>query len=78
MTAGRTDGDIALAATQLLACDEELATEAVLATVSKGWVTLWGAVPGDRQRLGSEETVRILPGVRGVTNLIAVRRPCHD
>jgi osmotically-inducible protein OsmY len=74
----RSDGDIALAATRVLARDETFATDTVLATVSKGRVTLWGAVHADRRRRDSERAVRVLPGVRGVTNLIAVRQPCHE
>jgi osmotically-inducible protein OsmY len=42
-------------------------------TVSKGWVTLRGEVRWRYQKRAAERTVRRLPGVRGVTNLITIR-----
>ena len=48
--------------------------------VDKGWVTLTGDVYGDFQRRAAERAVRNLPGVRGVSNLIAIktRAEPHD
>ena len=41
--------------------------------VEHGWITLTGEVNWDYQRRAAEKAVRDLPGVRGITNLIAVR-----
>jgi osmotically-inducible protein OsmY len=40
--------------------------------VSKGWVTLKGAVDWQYQKQDAERVVRRLQGVKGVSNLIAV------
>jgi osmotically-inducible protein OsmY len=42
-------------------------------TVSKGWVTLKGEVDWEYQKHDAERTVRRLTGVKGVTNLVAVK-----
>ena len=43
--------------------------------VSKGWLTLDGAVQWQFQRDAAEEAVRHLNGVRGVSNLISLKTP---
>ena len=72
-SAERTDADIAAAATRALDWDALIPPGGVKVTVSKGWVTLDGAVEWQFQRRAAERAVRRLTGVRGVTNLITVR-----
>jgi osmotically-inducible protein OsmY len=72
-SAERTDTDIALAATRSLEWDAFVPMEKLDVTVSNGWVMLRGEVEWGYQRRAAERTVRRLSGVRGVTNLIAVR-----
>jgi osmotically-inducible protein OsmY len=69
----RTDTDIAEAATHALDWDALVPAERIEVTVSRGWVTLQGEVEWEFQRRAAECAVRRLAGVRGVTNLIAVR-----
>src|SRR5437899_6905613 len=71
--AERTDADIAAAATRALEWDAFVPIEQLDVTVSKGWVTLRGEVQWQYQRQDAERAVRRLTGVRGVTNLIAVK-----
>jgi osmotically-inducible protein OsmY len=42
-------------------------------TVSGGWVTHEGEVPWQYQKLAAEAAIRHVPGIKGITNLIAVR-----
>jgi len=72
-TAERTDAEIALAAKRAQEWDAFVPLPDVQVTVSKGWVTLHGEVQWQYQKRAAERTVRRLPGVRGVTNLITVR-----
>jgi osmotically-inducible protein OsmY len=69
----RTDPDIAEAAVHALEWDAFVPSGKVQATVSKGWVTLKGAVEWQYQKQDAERVVRRLAGVRGVTNLITVK-----
>jgi osmotically-inducible protein OsmY len=71
--AERSDSDIAAAATRALEWDAFVPIEKIDVTVSKGWVTLRGEVEWEFQRRSAERAVRRLSGVRGVTNLVAVR-----
>lgn len=77
----RTDADIAAAATRALQWDAFVPIERLDVTVSRGWVTLQGEVEWQYQRRAAERAVRRLSGVRGVTNLVAVRprvKPAPD
>ncbi|GIJ50563.1 ornithine aminotransferase [Virgisporangium aliadipatigenens] len=69
----RTDPDIAAAAARALESDSLVPNGAVKVTVSKGWVTLRGTVEWEYQRRAAERTVRTLPGVVGISNLVTVR-----
>ncbi len=69
----RTDADIAAAAVHALEWDAFVPADAVKVTVAKGWVTLKGEVEWQYQKSDAERVVRRLAGVRGVTNLIAVK-----
>ncbi|MFY1632037.1 BON domain-containing protein [Solwaraspora sp. WMMB335] len=72
-SAERTDAEIAGAATRALEWDAFVPIERLEVTVAQGWVTLKGEVEWEFQRRAAERAVRRLSGVRGVTNLIAVR-----
>ena len=69
----RTDADIAAAAVRALEWDAFLSPEKIDVTVSKGWVTLKGDVEWQFQRQDAERVIRRLTGVKGVTNLIAIK-----
>ena len=47
--------------------------DGVQAVVTHGWVKLTGTVDWDYQRRAAFNAVRVLPGVRGVTNGVALR-----
>ncbi|MFB9235373.1 BON domain-containing protein [Plantactinospora siamensis] len=74
--AERLDPDIATAATRALEWDAFVPIENLDVTVSNGWVMLRGEVEWGYQKRAAERAVRRLAGVRGVTNLVAVR-PAH-
>ncbi len=69
----RTDADIAAAVTRALQWDAAVPNDKVKVTVSKAWVTLEGEVEWYFQKDDAEKVVRRITGVRGVTNLIAVK-----
>ena len=69
----RTDTQIAHAALTALDWDEEVPSDGVKVRVENGWVWLEGTVEWQYQRTACERAVRYLTGVRGVTNLIAVK-----
>jgi osmotically-inducible protein OsmY len=71
--AERTDADIALAVSRAIEWDAMVPTEKVKVTVSKGWVTLEGAVEWQFEKEAAERAARRITGVRGVTNLIRVQ-----
>ncbi|MCU7730809.1 BON domain-containing protein [Actinoplanes sp. KI2] len=68
-----TDSEIAEAAARALALDSTVPEDAIKVTVSRGWVTLQGEVEWEYQRREAERVVRNLRGVRGVSNLVALR-----
>jgi osmotically-inducible protein OsmY/uncharacterized protein (DUF2267 family) len=70
----RTDQDIAEAAARALRWNAAVPDNAVKVTVDEGWVSLFGTVAWQFERLAAEEAVRNLIGIRGVTNLITVPR----
>ena len=45
----------------------------VQATVENGWVTLTGSVTWEYQRNSAEDSVRYLPGVKGVSNNVTLK-----
>ena len=69
----RTDADIAEAVVRALQWDAFVPVEKIKVTVSKGWVTLEGEVEWQFQKEDAERVVRRLTGVKGVSNLIAVK-----
>lgn len=69
----RTDTDIAAAVVQALESDASMRLEKLDVTVARGWVTLQGEVEWQYQKEDAERVVRRITGVKGVTNLIAVK-----
>jgi len=70
----RTDEDIAQAALNGINWSPSIPANAVTVEVRKGWVTLTGAVNWQFQRDAAEDVVRHLAGVRGVSNLVSLKR----
>jgi osmotically-inducible protein OsmY/uncharacterized protein (DUF2267 family) len=70
----RTDQDIAEAAAWALRWNAAVPEDAIKVTVDDGWVSLFGSVAWQFERLAAEQAVRDLIGIRGITNLIAVPR----
>ncbi|MDQ1439696.1 MAG: hypothetical protein QOK43_3325 [Acidimicrobiaceae bacterium] len=71
-TAERNDTDIAKAAVDALKWNVLVPSDRIKVKVENGWVRLTGEVNWDYQRRAAERAVRDLPGVKGITNLIAV------
>ena len=69
----RSDTDIARAALDALKWNVTVPSDQLQIKVTKGWLTLTGEVNWDYQRRAAERAVRNLPGVEGISNLIAVR-----
>jgi osmotically-inducible protein OsmY len=69
----KTDADIAEAAVRALEWDALVPVEKLDVTVSKGWVTIKGEVEWQYQKQDAERVVRRLQGVKGVSNLIAIK-----
>jgi len=69
---GRADLEIGQTAVQSLEWDIEV-PDSVKLRVEQGWITLDGDVRWQYQKSAAERAVRNLKGVRGVTNLIAIK-----
>lgn len=69
----RTDSDIAQAIVAALAWNTQIPTNKVTVSVSNGWVTLKGDLDWQYQKDAATRSVRVLTGVRGVTNLVTVK-----
>jgi osmotically-inducible protein OsmY len=67
------DGAVAASALQALNWSVSVPKNAVTLTVSRGWLTLEGTVDWDYQRRAAYNAVRALRGVRGVSNLVAIK-----
>ncbi|MBM0232947.1 BON domain-containing protein [Micromonospora sp. STR1_7] len=72
-TPGRTDAEIAIAASRALEWDSFVPAERLDVTVANGWLVLRGEVEFGWQRRAAEGELRRLDGVRGITNLVEVR-----
>jgi osmotically-inducible protein OsmY len=71
----RRDAEIAHSARKVLRLKCYMPGEQVPnVAVKNGWVTLWGEVEKDYKSQPAARAVFRLPGVQGVTDLIAVRR----
>jgi osmotically-inducible protein OsmY len=69
----RPDPEIARDAADALKRTLPYTSQSVKPVVRDGWVTLEGDVDWDFQRRMAESTVRSVRGVKGITNLIAVK-----
>jgi osmotically-inducible protein OsmY len=69
----RSDIDIARAAADALKWNVLVPSDRVKVRVENGWLTLDGEVEWEYQRRAAERSVRNLPGVKGISNLIVVR-----
>jgi osmotically-inducible protein OsmY len=69
----RTDGDIARSADNVLIWTTSVPRDTVKVKVESGWVTLSGTVEWEFQRQAATDAVRYLMGVKGVTDLLAIR-----
>jgi osmotically-inducible protein OsmY len=69
----RSDVDIAKAALDSLKWDVSVPKDGVLVKVANGWVTLEGSVKWNFQKTAAKKAVQNLKGVRGVTNIIAIK-----
>lgn len=69
----RPDPEIAREAVQQLRAQLPYSGERVTAVVKNGWVTLEGEVEWQFERERAEDAVRRVRGVKGVSNLIALR-----
>lgn len=69
----RTDVDIAHAVVSALTWDIQVPNAKIKSTVRDGWLTLEGEVEWEFQRRAAERAVRNITGVKGVSNLIAVK-----
>jgi osmotically-inducible protein OsmY len=69
----RSDSEIARAVVNALMWNTQVPSKQIRASVTGGWVTLEGEVGWQFEKDAAERTVRYLTGVKGVTNLIAMR-----
>jgi osmotically-inducible protein OsmY len=75
----RPDPEIARAAIDALKWNVSVPADRIKVKAEKGWVTLEGDADWYFQKEAAERSVRALTGVRGVTNLIAVKvRPAAE
>ncbi len=71
----RDDEDIAKAATNALQWDVWVPYKQIKVRVDNGWITLEGEVDQKFQQMEAAYAVRNLIGVKGVTNLINIKKP---
>src|SRR5579872_1992782 len=71
----RNDQDIAKAALNALEWDVWVPSKQIKVKVADGWVTLEGEVDYKYQQAAAEIAVRNLIGVKGVANLISLKKP---
>jgi osmotically-inducible protein OsmY len=72
-TVERSDTDIAKMAVDALEANVLVPADRIQVKAEGGWLTLTGEVPWDFQRRAAERSVRDLPGVRGISNLITIK-----
>jgi osmotically-inducible protein OsmY len=69
-----TDTDLAHTVASTLKWDVQVPDEKVKARVEDGWVWLEGEIEWQYQSIAAERAIRNLIGVRGVTNLLQVKK----
>jgi osmotically-inducible protein OsmY len=70
-----TDTDLAAAAANAIECLTTVPQETIQVTARNGWLHLEGALSCRHQLRTLEEITRHLPGVRGITDSIAIKPP---
>lgn len=71
----RNDEDIARAAINELQWNVWVPADRIKTRVDDGWITLEGEVDYKYQQTAAEDAVRNLTGIKGVINLITLKRP---
>jgi len=71
----RNDQDIATAAVNALQWDVWVPADSIKVRVDDGWITLEGQVEYKYQQDAAEDAVCNLTGIKGVTNMITLKRP---
>jgi osmotically-inducible protein OsmY len=71
----RTDTDVAKSVANVLEANTAVPRERIAVTVKDSEVTLSGEVDWMFQRAAAADSVRYLPGVRDLINLVTIRRP---
>jgi osmotically-inducible protein OsmY len=71
----RNDEDIARAAVNELQWDVWVPADQIKVKVDGAWITLEGEVDYKYQKTAAEDAVRNLTGVKGVVNMITLKRP---
>src|ERR1035437_8998492 len=71
----RNDEDIARATVNALQWDVWVPTDFIKVKVDSGWITLEGEVDFKYQQTAAENAVTNLTGVKGVSNLINIKKP---
>jgi len=71
----RDDQDIARAALSALQWDVLVPNDLIKVKVEDGWITLEGTVNDRYQQNAADDAVRNLTGVKGVSNLITLKKP---
>ena len=71
----RNDEDIARAAVNALQWNVWIPADLIKVKVDSGWITLEGEVDYKYQQSTAENAVRFLTGVKGVSNLITIKKP---
>jgi Predicted periplasmic or secreted lipoprotein len=74
MSIKHSDTDLAHAVVTTLKWDVQVPDDTVTARVDEGWVWLEGQVDWQYQCAAAERAVRNLAGVRGVTNLLQIKK----
>lgn len=69
----RTDTELAQAAVAALKWNTMIPADRTTVTVTNGWLTLHGTLDWQYQKDAAARAIRDLPGVKGVTNSIAVQ-----
>lgn len=68
----RTDADIASSALHALSWTDAVPPDAIQLVVDDGWITLSGEVEWQFQRQAAADSVRLLQGVKGLSNQVRV------
>jgi osmotically-inducible protein OsmY len=76
--ATRDDNEIAFAIVNAFKWSKEIPADKVKVKVEDGWVTLEGTLPWYFQKVAVRKAVKVLFGIRGVTNSIVIKADTQD